>query len=138
MGCKNLLRASQTLDGQHSEAGECGHFHSVTTNIEQMPCSFQSYSKYDVHSSWIYLEAVLGRQFSTERWLRCLRSQQVTVARLTLPGRLPLPCLLRARLGRGARSNLTSTLASPTLCTVHFPCHRLGPARDQAFKGPFK
>ena len=26
MGCKNLLRASQTLDGQHSEAGECVAF----------------------------------------------------------------------------------------------------------------
>ena len=26
MGCKNLLRASQTIDGQHLEAGECVAF----------------------------------------------------------------------------------------------------------------
>ena len=38
-------------------------FRSVTTNIEQILCSFQtkfqSYSKYDFHSSWIYLEGVM-------------------------------------------------------------------------------
>ena len=59
MGCKNLLRASQTLDGQHSEAGECVAFSFCNDKYWADTCSFQSYSKYDVHSSWIYLEGVM-------------------------------------------------------------------------------
>ena len=56
MGCKNPPRL---LTGSIRKLESAWHFRSVATNIEQILCSFQSFSKYDVHSSWIYLEGVM-------------------------------------------------------------------------------
>ena len=58
-GVQEPLEPPRLLTGSIRKQESAWHFRSVTTNIEQILCSFQSHSKYDVHSSWIYLEGAM-------------------------------------------------------------------------------